>query len=139
MRYLSRPYECDAMRWEGPRAGATFREIQEWGAPVHRQDSGPQLVLQSGGQRRLVAPGDWIVRNAAGVWYRTSDEAFRQEFDVQAPEADQPIPGFASVTAERVAFRRNNGSGWEWRHAGLTEAEAKAGGWEPLYVVEVPS
>ena len=53
-------------------------------------------------------------------WYRVTDAAFRALYDVAAE--DQAVPGFATVTAERVAFSRKVGDTFEWRHGGLTQA-----------------
>ena len=134
MRYTSKRHEAEARQWQGPFGETTFDELLTWGAPVRPSEAtdGMTVALVEGGMARVVNKGDWIVKRD-GRWSRVTDEQFRQEYETPTSEAEHELPGFETLTLRRVGFRRFAAGEWEWRHAGLTRAEVREGGWVPLY------
>jgi hypothetical protein len=78
--------------------------------------------------------GDWIVKNPEGTGYYPVSAAEFRALYVEADE-DGKLPGVGHMTLVRVGFRRREGDGYEFRHAGLTRAEMRHQGWEALYVM----
>lgn len=97
------------------------------------------LALATGGRSMAVPIGSWIVKRADGEWRVASDDQFRGAFERlgELDPADDPLPGLSAISATRVGFRRQGTDGnYEWRHAGLTTAEVRRGGWVALYEID---
>ena len=142
MKLQRRTVTVEARQWDPTHPdGTNYDELLEWGAPVLLGFNGASLSLSTSSGQTYVGPGDWIVMvpNTRGdhlppSWQRVTEETLRRDFVEEHGEGD-PFPGLQHASLDRVAFRRQTTTGWEYRQDGLTRAELQQGGWDALYTL----
>ncbi len=95
-RYVAKPVEVDAVRWDGAQfldrpewlRAALAKDVWEPGCVFSINDTA--FVQQQGAVTahalKAVAPGDWIVRQGEGGLIHVADATFRARY-VPVPEA----------------------------------------------------